>query len=137
MSNTTVKGTDMQLNHAIQPREFFSLLVRPCNLASNANVSTIRLWFKDKLLLQDTISKFSEKAFLNWVENCLMDKFTDPVPSLQAPDGPIWPATKWARTGLDAGVPSPKKQVPVSCPRASTPSLVNLVCLGSPYGPPY
>ena len=132
MSNTTVKGTNMQLNHAMLPLELFSLLVRPCNLENNTDVSPIGLWFKAKRLLQEAISKFSEKAVLNWGENCLMDKFTDPVPSLQAPDGPIWPATKWARTGLDAGVPSPKKQVPVSCPRASTPSLVNLVCLGSP-----
>ena len=50
-------------------------------------------------LLQETISKFSEKAFLNWVENCLMDKFTDPVPLPWAPDGPIWLATKAGQNG--------------------------------------
>jgi len=97
-----MKGTNMQLNHAMLPLELFSLLVRPCNLENNTDVSPIGLWFKAKRLLQEAISKFSEKVFWNWVESYLMNQFTDPVPSPQAPDIPIWPAAKAGQTGLEA-----------------------------------
>jgi len=50
-------------------------------------------------LLQETISKFREMTFWNWVQSCLMDEFTDPVPLPWAPDGPIWSATKVGQNG--------------------------------------